>query len=125
MFRLLLDEHLLPKLAEHIRAAVPGAEAESLHFWRGGRLLHQPDSRILREAREAGWTLLTYDLATIPALLVEMSQRGEDHHGVIFVSAKSFAQNDRGGLLRALAVQWPVWSECDWSNRTEFLRRAG
>lgn len=125
MFRLLLDEHILPKLAEQIRAAVPGAEVESLHYWRGGRLLHQPDSRILREALEAGWTLLTFDLATIPDHLAELAQAGAAHHGVIFVSAKSFAQNDHGGLVRAIAAMWPVWSDCDWRNRTEFLRRSG
>ena len=108
MFRLLLDEHILPKLAEQIRAEVPGAEVESLHFWRGGRLLHQPDARILREALEAGWSLRTFDLATIPAHLAELAAAGAAHHGVIFVSAKFFAQNDHGGLVRAIAAMWPA-----------------
>ena len=123
MLRLLLDEHVMPALAGQLRSAIPGAEIESLHSWRGGRLLHQSDERILDEARAAGWTLLTFDLATIPALLAEKSEMGEDHGGVIFVSVKSFAQNDHGGLVRAIAGLWPVWESLEWKNRTEFLRR--
>lgn len=122
MLRLLLDEHLMPALAAQLRSAIPGSEVDSLHFWRGGRLLHQSDDRILHEAHAAGWTLLTFDLATIPALLAEKSEMGEDHSGVIFVSAKSFAQNDPGGLVRAIASRWPAWFRLDWKNRTEFLR---
>jgi len=125
MLRLLLDEHLMPALAAQLRSAIPGAEIESLHFWRAGRLLHQSDHRILHEAHAAGWTLLTFDLATIPSLLAEKAEMGEDHSGVILVSTKSFAQNDHGGLVRAIASLWPVWVGLIWKNRTEFLRRPG
>lgn len=125
MLRLLLDEHIMPALAAQLRSAIPGAEVDSLHFWRNGRLLHQSDDRILHEAHAAGWTLLTFDLATIPALLAEKAEMGEDHSGVIFVSAKSFAQNDHGGLVRAIPSLWSAWSRLDWKNRAEFLRRPG
>ena len=79
VLKLLLDEHVWPKLAEKLRAALPEAQIESLHGWKGGRLLHQSDERVLVEAHQAGWTLLTFDLATIPPLLAEKRELGEDH----------------------------------------------
>jgi predicted nuclease of predicted toxin-antitoxin system len=123
MFKLLLDEHIWPPLAARLREALPGAQIESLHEWRRGRLLHQSDERILLEAREARLTLVTFDLATIPPLLVDKAALGEEHSGVIFISAKSFSQNDHGGLLRAIVRWWPEWSAFSWTNRVEFLRR--
>lgn len=123
MLKLLLDEHIRPLLALQLREALPDAQIESVHHWRGGRLLHQPDERILREAHQAGLTLVTFDLATIPPLLADKVALDEEHGGVIFISAKSFAQNDHGGLLRAIVRCWPEWSVVSWTNRVEFLRR--
>lgn len=123
MFKLLLDEHISPAIAEQLRGARPGAEIVSLHTWELGRLRQQSDARILLEARQNGLTLLTFDLATIPPLLAEMGEMGEDHTGVIFVSSKSFAQNDYGGLVNALVATWPQWEERDWKNRIEFLQK--
>ena len=123
MFRLLLDEHISPAIAEQLRAALPDAEVTSVHSWENGRLLQQSDERILLEARENGWTLLTFDLATIPPLLSEMIEMAEDHAGVIFVSTKSFAQNDYGGLVRSLAAAWSIWQQQEWTNRIEFLQK--
>jgi hypothetical protein len=125
MLKLLLDENVWPKLADKLRATLPRARIESLHTWKDGRLLHQSDERVLAEAHHAGWTLLTFDLATIPSLLAEKMELGEDHGGVILVSSKSFAQNDHGGLLRAIVRRWPEWSAGTWTNRVEFLRRVG
>jgi predicted nuclease of predicted toxin-antitoxin system len=121
--KLLLDEHVWPGLAGRLREALPGAHIESLHHWMEGRFLHQPDESILSEAHAQEMTLVTFDLATIPALLADRIALGEDHAGVIFVSTKSFAQNDHGGLLRAIIQCWPAWSATPWLNRVEFLRR--
>lgn len=121
--KLLLDENIWPPLAVRLQAALPGAQIESLHHWRGGCLLQQSDERILIEAHRAGLTLVTFDLATIPLLLAEKVALGEEHGGVIFISSKSFAQNDPGGLLRAIVQWWPEWSAASWTNRVEFLRR--
>ncbi|MFN0130346.1 MAG: hypothetical protein ACKV19_27100 [Verrucomicrobiales bacterium] len=121
--KLLLDEHVWPPLGLRLREVLPGAQIESLHQWMGGRLLQQPDERILLEAYREGMTLLTSDLATIPPLLTEKLAVGEEHGGVIFVSTKSFPQNDHGGLIRAVLESWPKWSAEPWTNRVEFLRR--
>lgn len=123
MFRLLLDEHISPRVAGQVQAKLPKATIESVHRWNGGRLRQQSDERILLEARQEGWTLLTFDLATIPLLLAEMTRLGEHHGGVIFVSTKSFPQNDYGGLVKALVSSRPDWETQDWSNRVEFLGR--
>jgi hypothetical protein len=122
-FKLLLDEHVWPPLASRLAEALPGAQIESLHYWMGGRFLQQPDERILLAASQAGMTLLTFDLATIPSLLAEMRALGESHGGVSFVSTKSFSQKDHGGLMRAILTCWPEWSAGPWTNRVEFLRR--
>lgn len=123
MFKLLLDEHVFPGIAGQVKKKLPQAKIESLHFWNNGRLLQQSDARILLEARQEAWTLLTYDLATIPTLLSQMRADAEDHAGVIFVSRASFAQNDYGGLVKALVASWAEWKKLDWNNRTAFLQK--
>lgn len=109
--------------AEQLRAKVPDATFDSVQSWRGGRLRKQSDERIVLEACDEGWTLLTVDLATIPPLIADMTRLGEEHAGVIFVPTKSFAQNDYGRLVHALSKAWPKWAQRDWLNRVEFLQR--
>lgn len=123
MLKLLLDEHIYSGLAEILRAAAPELEVASLHAWRRGRLLNQSDSRILREAHEAGMTLVTFDVATIPPLLAEMAEMAEPHAGVIFVSTRTFAQNDYGALAQALLELWKNTKSEEWANRIVFLKR--
>ena len=123
MFKLLLDEHIFPGIAEQVKKKLPQAKIESLHSWNHARLLQQSDERILLEARQEGWTLLTFDLATIPPLLSQMRAVAADHAGVIFVSRKSFAQNDYGGLVSALVSSWAGWKKLDWKNQMHFLSR--
>ncbi len=124
MFQLLLDEHIFPGIAEQVKKKLPQAKIESLHFWDNGRLRQQSDIRILLEAQQEGWTLLTYDLATIPDVLKGMLDAGQDHAGVIFVARKSFAQNDHGGLVKALTYSWAGFKKRDWKNQIAFLQMA-
>ncbi len=123
MFKLLLDEHISPVIAGQLRCALPKAKIDSIHSWERGRLRQQSDARILLEARQSGWSLLTFDLATIPPLLADMAELGEDHAGVIFVSSKFFAQNDYGRLVKALCTAWLNWEQQNWKNRVEFLQK--
>lgn len=124
MLKLLLDEHIFPGIAEMTAKLAPALKAHSIHDWREGRLLNQPDLRILREAGEARLTLVTFDVNTIPVLLAEMAELGESHAGVIFVSIRSFAQNDYGALARALAGLWKQSRTEVWTNRVVFLQKA-
>jgi predicted nuclease of predicted toxin-antitoxin system len=122
--KLLLDEHVWPRVAELVLRALPTAQIESLHHHAGGGLLNTDDAVLLGEACRGGWTLVTFDVNTIPALLRDMAVTGQEHGGVIFISSKSFAQNDHAGLAEALGELWRTESDADWTNRVVFLSRA-
>ena len=121
--KLLLDEHIWPGVAELVRKQLPAAEIVSLHHYSAGSLMNAGDNEILTEAHRGGWTLVTFDLNTIPRLLSEKAIASEDHSGIIFISSKSFAQNDHTGLAQALS--WVARSEAenDLTNRVMFLSR--
>jgi predicted nuclease of predicted toxin-antitoxin system len=119
--KLLLDEHIWPGVAVLLKQIVQAAEVESIHGLRGGRLMNSDDAVILREAHQAGRVLVTFDVNTIPALLQEMAALDDEHSGVIFISAKSFAQNDHNGIARALAEILRDETDVAWTNRVVFL----
>lgn len=119
----LLDEHLSPEIVPIARALNARFAVLSLHGWREGLLIGQSDTRILREAAREKLTLVTFDVNTIPPLLQEMAQAGEDHAGVVFVSIKSFAQNDSAGIAAALLRLWLAGRRTEWTNRVVFLSK--
>jgi hypothetical protein len=121
--KLLLDEHIWPGVAELVKRQSPTAEVVSLHHYCAGRLMNVGDDEILTEAHRGGWTLVTFDLNTIPRLLREKAVASEDHGGIIFISSKSFAQNDHAGLAQALSMVARAEAEKDWTNRVMFLSR--
>jgi hypothetical protein len=121
--KLLLDEHIWPGVAKLVTKALPTTEVVSLHHYGGGNLLNTTDDEILAEAHRSGWTLVTFDLNSIPRLLSEMAMANEDHSGVIFVSIKSFAQNDHARLSQALVSLLRSETAADWTNRVMFLSR--
>jgi hypothetical protein len=67
--------------------------------------------------------LVTFDLNTIPAILSEMAVNQEEHAGVIFISSKSFAQNDHSSIARALVELARGELDADWTNRVVFLSK--
>ena len=81
------------------------------------------DGIILRECRREKWILVTFDVNTIPAILSEIAVNQEEHAGVIFISSKSFAQNDHPGLARALVELARSELDADWTNRVVFLSK--
>jgi hypothetical protein len=121
--KLLLDEHIWPGVVELVTRQTPTAEIVSLHRYRAGHLMNVGDDEILHEAHRGGWTLVTFDLNTIPRLLTEKATAGEDHSGIIFISSKSFAQNDHAGLAQALSLVARAEAQKDWTNRVLFLGR--
>jgi len=121
--KLLLDEHIWPGVAELVKRQNPEAEVESIHHYASGSLMNTTDDEILAEAHRDGWTLVTFDLNTIPRLLSEKAVVREDHSGIIFISSKSFAQNDHVRLAQALSSVTRSESASDWTNRVMFLSR--
>lgn len=124
MLRLLLDENISPVVADGVTSRRPEISITSVHRWRNGRLVGQPDSRVLQVATAEGLTLVTFDLSTIRPLLDEWRALGLSHGGVIFVDDRTVRSHDFGGLIRALEAQWDHEHTAEWVNRIAFLRKA-
>jgi len=56
-------------------------------------------------------------------LLRDKAMANEEHSSVIFISIKSFAQNDHTRFAQALSQLFLSESGSDWSNRVMFLSR--
>jgi len=123
--KILLDEHLWPGLVEMVSKLVPGHDLESVHSFDGGALINQADSLILERARLEGRVLVTCDVNTIPEELRERAHAGKSHAGVVFLSSKSFIQNDHGAISKALASLIAKTAADDWTNRVVFLKKSG
>src|SRR5947209_8610615 len=119
--RLPLDVHLPPGLAEDLRTR--GTDAVSAVTHRGGTLREVDDALLLAAATEEGRVLGTYDVATIPDLLVQWATAGRHHAGVLLIHRVTIPQGDRGLLLRALVALASQWPASDWTDRCQFLRR--
>ena len=119
--KILLDEHISPAVVPEVKRLAPGAEIVSILEWKSGQFRNCPDEAILREARREGYVLLTFDVNTIPPVLSEFAVAGETHAGVVFVSSKSFAQNDIGALARSIARMIERHGASPWENRSGFL----
>src|SRR2546422_5811062 len=124
MLRLLLDEHLSPRIVQQFRARWPHAQIDSVLDWADGRVSGVPDDLLLREAHTHGWTLVTYDQATIVPLLKNWAEQGIPHSGVILIDDRTIASNDIGGLLRALGTLWDREKNSDWKNTVLYLVRS-
>jgi hypothetical protein len=123
MLRLLLDEHISPRVAEGLRRRAPSLVVHALANWEGGNFLGQDDSACLMEAARQRLTLVTYDRRTIPMLLKTWAESGRRHGGVIFVDEKTIAPADAGGLVQALHRLCKASGRWDWTDRICFLRR--
>lgn len=121
--KLLLDEHISPAVAHGLSAAHGALAVAALREWQAGAWLEAPDALLVRAAAADGWTLVTYDLRTIPPLLKEWGEQGISHGGVILVDERSIAPSDFGGLIRALERLVAALGDADWRDRVVFLTR--
>jgi len=119
--KLLLDEHISPAVVQGLSAA--GIVVAALRDWQSGAFLEAADEVILQSAHADGWTLVTYDLRTIPPLLKRWAEQGKSHSGVILVDERSIAQNDIGALMRALSRLATSLGSTPWEDRIVFLSR--
>ncbi len=126
MLKLLLDEHISPKVAAGLRRRNPKIIVRSMSEWEDGAFLGQEDSVCLEEAFIQVLTLVTYDRWTIPSLLKYWAESGRQHAGVIFVDEKTISQADLGGklveCLDGLVREARRW---DWTDLVYFLKRQG
>jgi hypothetical protein len=123
VLRLLLDEHISPKVAIAVASKCPGLEVLPLKAWHDGQLLGVPDADWLPLVFDEGLTLVTYDRASITPLLRDLAEQGLDHGGVVFIDDRTIAQRDLGGIVRALCLLWRRSGKEEWKNRVEFLAK--
>ena len=93
----------------------------SVHDWQSGRLRGADDEEILRIAAQANLTLVTYDVNTIPLLLMRLANQAYAHAGVVFVSDASIRSDDIGALVRSLIHLFDSEGDAPWADRIHFL----
>lgn len=81
------------------------------------------DEGVLRSAAEAGLTLVSYDVNTIPLLLMRLANEECVHGGIVFVHNATIRSNDYGSLVRALIQLYDAEKEAEWNDRLYFLPR--
>jgi hypothetical protein len=123
VLKLLLNEHISPKVAAGMRRRDRKVVVYGMAEWENGTFLGQEDAVWLQHAAGEGLTLVTYDRRTIPPLLKIWSEEGRLHAGVIFVDEKTISPADIGGLTHALTMLVKETSKWDWTDRIGFLRR--
>ena len=121
MLSLLLDENISDEIARQVSAKRPDIPIFSVQHWKQGRLRGVSDEEVLRAAQKAALPLVTYDVNTIPLLLVRMANEAFVHSGIIFVHNASIRSNDYGGLTRALIQLYDAESQALWEDRLFFL----
>lgn len=121
MLSYLLDENISPVVAEQIALKNAAVVVQSVHRWQDGVFVGKNDEQVLRAATQAGLTLVTYDLKTIPLLLGEWASDNESHAGVVFVDEATIRNGDFGRLIAALLAHWQRYHDEEWANRIAFL----
>lgn len=117
--RYLLDEHIAPRVAVLLRERA--IDALALRDWHSGQYLSRADDEILRSAHAEGRTVVTFDVHTIPMLIRNFAESGEDHSGVVFVSTKAIGQDEVRRLARALERLATRQGEQPLTNQVLFL----
>ena len=122
MLKLLLDEHISPRVAKGMHRRHRALVVHWMAEWNSGDYLGKDDSVCLLRAATERLTLVTYDRRTIPPLLKDWAEQGRRHAGIIFVDEKSIAPAAIGGLVRALSYLYRHSGKWDWTDRVCFLQ---
>jgi len=116
--RLLLDEHIPREAAGALRRKFPTLEAVSIYdtSWRG-----LPDPPLLETLDQAGWTLVSRDVNTIPEFVKARLAAGLTQGGVISADSTRLRQSDVRGLIRRLIAFVEEHGTEDWTCREGWL----
>ena len=66
MLKFFLDENMRPILAQQLVRSRTGLQAVAIQAFENGRLRGTPDIDVLSAISDEGWTLVTYDIRTLP-----------------------------------------------------------
>ncbi len=99
----------------------PKLIVSSLQNWQGGVFLSANDEELLIAASTEKYSLVTYDLQTIPSILKTWSEQNKAHGGIVFIDEKTLRPNDIGGLVLALEKLWLAEGDRDWTNVSVYL----
>ena len=120
--RALTDEHISPKVARVVYK-LTGYDFQSLHTWCQGIYLSESDEVILTAAAKEGRLLFTYDLRTIPRLLVEWEKFGKSHGGVVLIDEKTFPPEKIGALAKGITHLLDQETGRRWRNHVSWLEK--
>jgi hypothetical protein len=121
MLKFLLDEQVSPRIAVQLTKRNPKLIVSSLQNWQGGVFLSANDEELLIAASTEKYSLVTYDLQTIPSILKTWSEQNKAHGGIVFIDEKTLRPNDIGGLVLALEKLWLAEGDRDWTNVSVYL----
>src|SRR5437773_12248245 len=122
--KLLLDAHIPAAVADALRKRLPGLDVQHLAKWRHGDLLEAEDEEVLAACAQEGRVWVTYDLATVPALLTRFAQEGRDHAGVFLADAATVPPEKVGALTAAISDLIQEIGDADTTNLARFVRRS-
>ena len=123
MLKLLLDEHISPKVAYGLRRRNASLVVRFVAEWEKGEFLGRDDAACLQMAASQRLTLVSYDRRTIPLLLKVWAEEGRSHGGVIFVDQRTISPAAIGQLVQALSNLWEQSARWDWTDRICYLER--
>ena len=121
--RLLLNGHISPSIASQLQQS--GIDAIALRDWQDGRYRTASDEQILTAATVDERVLVTYDLRTIPPLLKEWAEAGQQHSGVVLIDNKTLRPNVIGGLLKAIRTLVKEHGDDEWRDQVMFIQSLG
>jgi hypothetical protein len=122
--RLLLDVHIPAAVAGAVRRRLPGLDILHISNWHSGSLLEAEDRAVLAECAREGRVLVSFDLKTIPALLVEWAEAQRSHAGVFLADDKTVRPEKVGAVAASIAELVTELRGTDTTNLVRFLARA-
>ena len=122
--RLLADENTSHRLVTACRQIDSEFPIIHISHWRDGAYLSAKDPALLMALREAGFTLVGFDRASIPMHAGELTREALGHAGVILFR-RSVSAVAYGRQARLLVDLWRDDAEDrDWADRIEYLPRS-
>jgi len=121
--KLLLDSHIPAAAIPALRKRHAGLDVQHLAQWRRGDFLGAEDEDILAVCAQEGRIWVTYDLATVPDLLIRFAEEGRDHAGVFLADDATVSPENVGAVAAAISELIDEPGGTDTTNLARFIRR--